>query len=95
MGECYVYIMASKRNGTLYVGMTSNIAQRVRRHKNDIGSEFVKQYSVKKMVYYEKHKNVEDALVREKQIKAWKRQWKMRLVEHFNPEWEDLWSKIV
>ncbi len=93
-GYC-VYIMASGRNGTLYAGMTNDLAQRVRKHKKGTASEFTKQYDVKKLVYYEKYKSMEEALVREKQMKSWKRQWKMRLVDHCNPEWKDLWEDLV
>ena len=90
MGEYYVYILASGRNGTLYVCMTNDLAKRVGRHKKGDASEFTKEYGVKRLVYYEKYDSLEEALVREKQMKAWKRQWKMRLVDHWNPEWKDL-----
>ena len=90
MSECYVYMMASKRNGTLYVGVTNDLVRRVRRHRKGIGSDFVKTYGVKRLVYYERHDDVKSARVREKQMKRWKRAWKLRLVEGFNPEWKDL-----
>jgi len=91
----HVYIMASKRNGTLYVGMTSTLAARVRRHKDGTASGFTKRYGVKKLVYYEGHEGMEEAMNREKELKKWNRQWKMRLVDHFNPEWKDLWGDLV
>ena len=92
-GFC-VYIMASNRNGTLYIGMTSDLLHRMQRHRRGSGSKFVKEYNVKKLVYYEKHKCEEDAVEKEKQMKKWKRQWKIRLIEHFNPEWRDLSDDI-
>ena len=94
MDGFYVYITASNRNGTLYIGMTSDLARRTREHRGSSGSKFTKKYAVKKLVYYEKHECKEDAKEKEKQMKGWKRQWKMRLVDHFNPEWRDLSGDI-
>ena len=82
--------MASKRNGTLFIGMIGNLAQRVTAHKKKTASDFTKKYGVKKLVYYEKHDNEEKAKVREKQIKKWNRKWKLQLIEEFNPIWKDL-----
>ena len=95
MCEYYVYILASKRNGTLYVGMTDNLVKRVVRHKSSRANEFAAKYDVRKLVYYENHKSLEDALKREKQLKKWKRQWKMRLIESRNPVWKDLFSEVI
>ena len=95
MCEYHVYIMASKRNGTLYVGMTNKLAERVRRHKDGTASEFTRKYKVKKLVYYEGHDDMKEAMSREKELKKWNRQWKMRLVDHCNPEWKDLWGGLV
>jgi len=86
----YVYILASKRNGTLYIGVTSNLEKRVEEHKQDIRKGFSSKYSVHKLVYFEMSQDVESAIVREKQIKKWNRAWKIRLIEQENPEWNDL-----
>ena len=95
MQEYYVYILASKRNGTLYVGMTDDIAKRVVRHKSRRANQFAAKYDVDKLVYYEKHRSLEEALKREKQVKKWRRQWKMRMIEKQNPAWEDLFSEVI
>ena len=86
--------MASKRNGTLYTGVTSNLIQRVWQHKNNSFKGFTKKYSVKNLVYYEAHANSESAITREKQLKKWKREWKLRLIEENNPHWNDLFDEI-
>ena len=90
MKRYFVYIMASKRNGTLYIGVTNNPAKRVYEHKNNIFDGFTKQYNVKTLVYYEKYDDIQKAITREKRMKKWNRQWKMRLIDHFNAEWKDL-----
>jgi putative endonuclease len=90
-----VYMLASKRNGTLYVGVTSNLPQRVWQHKNKQVEGFTKRYEVDKLVYYEVHRNAESAMTREKRIKKWRRAWKIRLIEETNPEWEDLYNGIA
>ncbi len=90
----FVYIMASGRNGTLYVGVTSNLIKRVWQHKHD-KKGFTGRYEVFDLVYFEPHVSMQVAIVREKQIKEWKRQWKMRLIEQMNPEWDDLWKSIL
>ena len=90
-----VYILASDRRGTLYTGVTSNLIQRVWQHKNDIVEGFSKKYAVHRLVWYEEHGSMESAIIREKNIKSWKRVWKLELIESFNPEWEDLYEKIV
>ena len=88
----YVYIMATERNGTLYIGVTSNIAKRVWEHKNDVTEGFTKKYSVHMLVYYEPHGTIESAIKREKDLKVWKRAWKLRLIEELNPNWDDLYA---
>ena len=92
--QFYVYILASKRNGTLYTGVTSNLVQRVWQHKNNVIEGFTKKYNVKFLVYYEAHDNAENAITREKQIKKWRRNWKLRLIEESNPHWKDLYDNI-
>ena len=93
MQEHYVYILASKKNGTLYVGMAEDIAKRLVRHKGRQGNEFTAKYDVLKLVYYEKHKSLEGAVKREKQLKKWNRRWKLQLIEKHNPKWEDLYDE--
>jgi putative endonuclease len=93
--QFYVYILASKRNGTLYTGVTSDLIQRVWQHEQDLVEGFTKKYRVKKLVYYEVHDNAESAITREKQIKKWRRKWKLRLIEEKNPQWTDLYDEIV
>jgi len=90
-----VYILASKRNGTLYIGVTRNLQQRVWEHKNDLVEGFTKKYGVHRLVYYELHEDMMAAIRREKQMKKWNRAWKLELVEIQNPEWEDLWEGII
>jgi putative endonuclease len=86
----FVYILASKRNGTLYVGVTRDLERRMREHKNGLFDGFTKCYGVHKLVYYEQHELISEALQREKNIKKWNRAWKMKLIEKDNPEWKDL-----
>ena len=93
--QFYVYILASKRNGTLYTGVTSDLIQRVWQHKHNMVAGFTQKYGVKKLVYYEVHDNAESAITREKQIKKWRRKWKLRLIEEKNPQWTDLYDEIV
>lgn len=90
-----VYILASKRNGTLYVGVTSNLQKRSWEHKNDLIEGFTKQYGVHLLVYYELHDDMVAAITREKQIKKWNRAWKLELIEEQNPDWKDLWGEII
>lgn len=90
-----VYMLASKRNGTLYVGVTSNLPQRVWQHKNDLVEGFTRRYGVHALVWYEVHETMENAIAREKTIKEWKRQWKIDLIEAMNPEWRDLYEDIL
>jgi putative endonuclease len=90
-----VYLMASKRNGTLYVGVTSDLIQRVWQHKNDAVEGFTKRYSVHTLVWYEPCGTMESAIAREKAIKEWKRGWKIRLIEGINPDWRDLYEDLL
>jgi putative endonuclease len=90
----YVYILASKRNGTLYIGVTSDLIKRIWQHKNDILKGFTNKYQVHNLVYFEETTDVESAIKREKQLKAWQRKWKLELIEKMNPNWEDLYDKI-
>ncbi len=90
-----VYILASKRNGTLYIGVTSDLPKRAWEHKNDLVEGFTKRYRVHRLVYYELHENMESALSSEKQIKKWNRVWKLELIEKQNPNWRDLWEGIL
>jgi putative endonuclease len=90
MKEFWVYIMASAFNGTLYVGVTSDILKRVYEHKTNAVDGFTKDHHVHHLVFLEKHQNAEAAISREKRIKRWKREWKMNLIEQDNPKWEDL-----
>ena len=92
--QFYVYSLASERNGTLYVGVTSDLKQRVWQYKNRMVDGFTKKYGVDKLVYYEVHRNVDSAITREKQIKKWRRAWKIRLIEERNPGWKDLYGDI-
>ena len=90
-----VYILASQKNGTLYTGATSNLIQRVYQYKNDLIDGFTKKYGVHFLVYHEVHSKMDTAITREKQIKKWKRQWKIDLIEKDNQEWRDLYDKLV
>ena len=88
------YILASQPYGTLYVGVTSNLPQRIWQHRNGLAEGFTQRYSVHQLVYYELHESMLEAITREKQLKAWKRAWKIRLIEEGNPRWLDLWDEI-
>ena len=90
-----VYMLASKRNGTLYIGVTSNLIKRIWEHKNNLVQGFTKQYNVHDLVWYEMHENMESAILREKMLKEWKRIWKLELIESSNPDWNDLYNTIV
>jgi putative endonuclease len=91
----YVYILASKPWGTIYVGMTDDLIRRVLEHKQGLIPGFTKIYGVKMLVYYEQTELVLSAITREKQLKKWKREWKIRLIESMNPEWKDLYEELV
>ena len=89
-----VYILASERNGTLYVGVTAELGKRVWEHKNDLVEGFTKKYRVHQLVYYEMHGDMIAAITREKQIKKWNRAWKIQLIEEMNPTWKDLYEGL-
>ena len=91
----YVYILASMKNGTIYAGTTSNLVKRVYEHKNNLGSRFTKTYNVHNLVYYETTDDVMSAITREKQLKRWKRRWKINLIQKQNPEWRDLYLDLL
>ncbi len=91
----YVYIISSKKYGTLYTGMTNNLLRRIYEHKESIVEGFTKQYKVHHLVYYEIHGDVHEAILREKQIKKWSRDWKISLIEKDNPQWLDLYYEII
>ena len=86
----YVYILASARNGTLYIGVTNDLARRINEHKKKVLPAFTEKYSVDELVYYEESESVEVAISREKQLKNWRRDWKLSLIEKANPNWQDL-----
>lgn len=90
MKNYYVYILANKRNGTLYTGVTSDLIRRIWQHKSGEVPGFTTKYKVNQLVYYEIHSDITEAIKREKNIKAWKRMWKLQLIEKDNPEWSDL-----
>jgi putative endonuclease len=94
MKNYYVYIMASERNGMLYIGVTSDLIRRVFEHKNDMVEGFTKKYQVHDLVYFEQTNDALSALTREKQLKKWKRKWKLELTEEFNPDWIDLYEEL-
>jgi len=90
-----VYLLASHRNGTLYVGVTSNLVARVWQHREHAVEGFTAKYDVTRLVWYEQHEALESAILREKRLKKWRRAWKVELVDAFNPSWRDLWPDIV
>jgi len=93
--QYYVYILASKLGGTVYVGVTNNLVERISLHREGLGRRFTAKYGVKRLVYYEVHDEIEQAIKREKQIKRWRRAWKARLIEEKNPNWDDLFPGLV
>ena len=93
--QYYVYIICNKRNGTLYTGITSNLIKRIWQHKNGLVEGFSKRYNTKILVYFEAHKDVEEAILREKRIKKWKREWKINLIEKNNPKWDDIYQTLI
>ncbi|QPC43213.1 GIY-YIG nuclease family protein [Kaustia mangrovi] len=92
--HCYVYILASRRRGTLYIGVTSDIARRVWEHKQGTGSRFATRYGATRLVHVESHGTIDRAIQREKTMKGWPRAWKIRLIESGNPEWDDLYDRV-
>ena len=93
--QFYIYIITNKRYGTLYAGVTSNLPQRAYQHRNKLVDGFSKTHGLTKLVYYESHENAESAILREKQIKNWKREWKLELIEKSNPHWHDLYESLI
>ena len=91
----FVYILASGRNGTLYIGVTNSLKKRLEQHRSGLGSEFVRKYAVYRLVYVEAYERPYEAITREKQLKCWKRDWKIELIERDNPEWSDLSDLIM
>ena len=95
MKQPAVYLMANQRNGTLYVGVTAHLIQRIWQHREGEAEGFTKQYGLKTLVWYEQHETMESAITREKAIKKWNRAWKLALIEKSNPQWLDLWPEIT
>ena len=90
MKNSYLYILASERNGTLYIGVTSNLEKRIYEHKQHINEGFTKKYNVDRLVWYSCYEDITEAIIREKQMKKWNRSWKIKAIEDMNPEWKDL-----
>ena len=95
MKQPAVYLLATGKRGTLYIGVTSNLVARTWQHREHVVEGFTKRYNVSMLVWYELHGTMESAILREKQLKKWNREWKLRLVQESNPEWRDLWEDIV
>ena len=91
----YVYILANKKKGTLYIGVTNNLIKRIYEHKNNVIEGFTKKYAAHLSVYYLEYKDIEGAIIKEKQLKKWKREWKIKLIEQSNPDWDDLYGTIL
>ena len=95
MGSAFVYIMASRRNGTIYIGSTDNLPRRTWEHRNGVVKSFTRTHGCALLVWYEVHATLESARLREKQMKEWRRAWKLREIEGMNPEWEDFFERIA
>jgi putative endonuclease len=95
MKDYFVYILASRIGGTIYIGVTNDLLRRVHEHKQKLAEGFTKKYGVSNLVYYEVHSDIEAAITREKQLKKWNRAWKFRLIEETNPNWDDLYRSIA
>jgi len=93
--QYFVYIIANKKNGTLYIGVTSDLIKRISEHKSYLIEGFSKRYKLHLLVYYEEFDEVEQAIAREKRLKKWNRTWKIRLIEGINPNWDDLYDEII
>lgn len=94
MKQYYVYILASRHNGTLYIGVTNDLKRRIVEHKSGLVDGFSKKYSVDRLVHFEHYEDIRNAILREKRLKTWKREWKIRLIEETNPEWRDLTESL-
>lgn len=95
MKDYYIYILTNKKNGTLYIGVTNNLMRRIYEHKNGIVKGFTKKYNLDKLVYFEQTTDINAAIMREKRLKKWNRDWKLKLIESINPEWKDLSESFV
>jgi putative endonuclease len=95
MNKYFIYILASQKNGTLYIGVTNDLIRRIYEHKNDLIEGFTKKYKIHNLVYYEQTESIETAMTREKQLKKWRREWKITLIENINPTWADLYEKLL
>ena len=95
MRDYYVYILASKKNGTLYTGVTNDLIRRIHEHKEGLVEGFTKKYAISRLVHYEGYSDIAEAIAREKCIKKWKRQWKVELIEESNSQWEDLYYGLI
>ena len=93
--SAWVYIMSNREDGVLYIGLTADLSRRIVQHREGKGSAFCRRYGLKRLVYAEEHDSIEDAIAREKAMKAWKRAWKIELVEGVNPEWDDLFGVVL
>ena len=93
--SAWVYIMSNRKDGVLYIGVTSDLSRRIVQHREGKGSAFCRRYGLKRLVYAEEHDSIEDAIAREKAMKAWKRAWKIELVEGVNPEWDNLFGVVL
>jgi putative endonuclease len=93
--EYFVYILASKKRGTLYIGVTADLLHRISEHKTNKVAGFTRQYGVHTLIYYEQYEYIEDAITREKRLKKWHRKWKIELIENSNPKWKDLYQNFV
>jgi len=91
----WVYILASRIGGTLYIGVTNNLVRRVYEHRNGLADGFTKKYQVHRLVYFEQYSDIEAAITREKRLKRWNRAWKIQLIEELNPNWDDLYPQIA
>jgi putative endonuclease len=91
----YVYILTNKKEGVFYTGVTSNLLKRIYEHKNNVVEGFTKKYNTKQLAYYEVFEEIESAIKREKRLKRWNRDWKIKVIEEMNPNWEDLYNKIA
>ena len=94
MRRFYVYILASQKNGTLYIGVTNNLGERIHAHREGRGSIFTRKYDVKTLAYFEEFDRIDEAITREKELKKWKREWKIELIESMNPDWNDLYLTL-
>lgn len=93
--SAWVYIMSNRKNGVLYIGVTADLSRRIVQHREGKGSAFCRRYGLTRLVYAEEHDSIEEAIAREKAMKAWKRAWKIELIEAVNPAWEDLFDVVL